>query len=130
MTNYRKLREIEEQIGGKLWTKNGICRLYIDNFGYNTKKSQTSVYLHIVAGKVKVEVFLDCPTQHWNWIKAERKRILTKVNRQVKNLKPFTKERVKFIPCNEATQTFSYTRTDLKSSFTPLYDIIKTKPKK
>jgi len=128
-TNYQKLKDAQRQLGGKLWTKNGKCRLYVDNFGYNTKKSQTSVYLYILDGNIKVEVFLDCPTQHWNWVKTERERIITNVKLQIKNLKHLKSKPVKFIPCSEARQTFSYTRTNKSSAMTPLYEVIPNKPK-
>ena len=69
---------VEQKLGGKIWSKNGITRLYV-NAGYNTKKMKTTLYIAEVAGGIKISCVVECPTQNSTWIAAEEKAVINSV---------------------------------------------------
>ena len=67
--------ELAEQIESRLWEKYGKTRIYLD-YGYNTKKMKTTAYIfQNETGEFIPVVFIDCPTQHYNWINNEKIRV-------------------------------------------------------
>lgn len=72
MKTNRTLQEIAEHFGTKVWKES---RVYLPQFGYKTKKMNTTVYLYIVDGEIKVSVFIDCPSQPYAWINSQKKQV-------------------------------------------------------
>lgn len=69
------IEQLATELNGKLWIKGDMKRIYLD-CGHNTKKMSTKVYVYQTpTGKFDVSCYIDCPSQSWNWIKAENERI-------------------------------------------------------
>ena len=67
----KTLEKIAEKFGTKVWEKGDKKRVYLNNFGYNTKKMKTTCYVYEENGELKVAVFIDCPSQPYSWIKSQ-----------------------------------------------------------
>lgn len=90
MTTNRTLQEIAEHFGTKVWKES---RVYLPQFGYKTKKMNTTVYLYIVDGEVKVSVFIECPSQPYAWIQSEKKRVELEVISAIEHMEEEAQER-------------------------------------
>ena len=55
-----------------IWNKSGN-RLYINGFGYNTKKCKQSVYIDLDTFEIKC--YTECPGQDYNWIKSQNAKV-------------------------------------------------------
>jgi hypothetical protein len=76
MKTTRTLQEIASHFGCKVWKDS---RIYLPQFGYKTKKMQTSVYLYIQDGEIKVSAFIDCPSQPYAWITSQKEQVIQRV---------------------------------------------------
>lgn len=79
MNNAAKIQEVANAhaFGMKftkatVWSKNGN-RLYLNGFGYNTKKCKQSVYIDLDTYEVKC--FTECSSQDYNWIKSQNAKV-------------------------------------------------------
>ena len=90
MTTNRTLQEIADHFGCKVWKDS---RVYLPQFGYKTKKMNTTVYLYIQEGEVKVSVFIECPSQPYAWIQSEKKRVEAEVISAIEHMEEEAQER-------------------------------------
>jgi len=73
------LNQIATALGGKVWEKGDIKRIYL-NRGYNTKKMTTKVYVYQCAdGSYAVNCRIECPNQIESWIKSQEQQIIESV---------------------------------------------------
>ena len=70
------IEELATRLGAKVWAKGDMKRIYMNNVGYNTNKMKTTAYIYQVENEFKVSCFIDCPTQHSNWIAKERQSVI------------------------------------------------------
>lgn len=73
---------LAEKLGGKLWTKGDLKRIYLDR-GYNTKKMTTKTYVFEKEGKFIVKCDIDCPSQNDGWIYSQQEIIVTGLNEKI-----------------------------------------------
>ena len=66
----KTLQELSEKLNGKLWSKNGLERLYV-NKGYNTKKMKTTTYVEIKDEEFVVKCYVECESQPFEWCKSQ-----------------------------------------------------------
>lgn len=76
---------LAEKLNGKLWQKENLKRIYIDA-GYNTKKMSTKTYVYEKDGEFKVSVYIDCPSQPYEWIKSQQDKIIEGVNESINDI--------------------------------------------
>lgn len=86
MTNSIKTTPIEllaEKLGGNLWVKGDLKRIYLDE-GYNTKKMSTKTYVYQIADQTyKVKCNIDCPGQNDNWIISQQQEVENYVSERI-----------------------------------------------
>lgn len=96
------LEQLATELNGKIWTKGEMKRVYIER-GYNTKKMSTKTYIHEVNGQFEVKVYIECPSQDYNWIKSQQDQIIESVENQIelieikeelKNKTPFEQKKL------------------------------------
>jgi hypothetical protein len=68
------LEKIATELGGKLWEKGTLKRVYLDR-GYNTKKMSTKVYVEEKEGQIVVRVYIDCSNQPYSWIEQKSEEL-------------------------------------------------------
>lgn len=74
-TKQLSIYELAEKMEGKIWEKYGKTRVYVD-YGYNTRKMKTTAYIfQNESGEFIPVVYVDCPSQHYNWINNEKIRV-------------------------------------------------------
>lgn len=79
MKNLISIEQLSELLGGKLWVKGDLKRIYLDR-GYNTKKMSTKTFVwQNETGEFKVSCRIDCPSQHDSWIESQQKEIIESV---------------------------------------------------
>lgn len=84
-TQTLSLEQLAEKIGGKLWTKGDLKRIYLDR-GYNTKKMSTKTYVYQKEdGSFGVSCYIDCPSQPYQWIKSQQDEIIEGVQEDIDN---------------------------------------------
>lgn len=77
------LAQLAGYLGGKLWEKGTMCRIYL-NKGYNTKKMSTKTYVYKTDdGDFRVVCNIDCPSQHDNWIAKEEQAMVESVSARI-----------------------------------------------
>lgn len=73
------IEQLGEKLGGKLWIKGDMKRIYLDR-GYNTKKMSTKTYVfHRENGTFGVSCYIECPSQDFNWIKSQQEEVINNV---------------------------------------------------
>lgn len=86
MTSTIKTISIEvlaEKLGGNLWTKGEIKRIYLDR-GHNTKKMETKTYVYQREdGTYAVKCNIDCPSQNGGWIISQQEQVITSVGNDI-----------------------------------------------
>lgn len=81
--NTISLSQIAEQIGGKLWVKGDVERIYV-NAGYNTKKMSTKTFIYKTKdGQFNVNCTIKCDSQPQQWIASQEDEVIESVNSQV-----------------------------------------------
>ena len=66
------IEQLAEKIGGNLWTKGSLKRIYLDR-GYNTKKMQTKTFIwQNEDGEFLVSCRIECPSQPYEWINSQQ----------------------------------------------------------
>lgn len=74
---------LAEKLGGKLWSKGEMKRIYLDE-GYNTKKMSTKTYVYQRQdGTFGVICNVDCPSQPHQWEESKEKEIEDRVYAQI-----------------------------------------------
>jgi len=75
------LESLANYFGSKVWKES---RVYLPQFGYKTKKMNTTTYVYIQDGKVQVSVFVECPSQPYQWLQKEKQRVIEQVLEEIK----------------------------------------------
>lgn len=69
------IEQLAEKIGGNLWTKGSLKRIYLDR-GYNTKKMQTKTFIwQNEDGEFLVSCRIECPSQPYEWINSQQEKV-------------------------------------------------------
>ena len=77
------VEQLAERLGGKVWTKNGMTRIYLER-GYNTKKMTTKTYVFLREdGSWGVNCYIDCPSQHLSWIESQKNEVVSSVEASI-----------------------------------------------
>ena len=77
------VEQLAERLEGKVWTKNGMTRIYLER-GYNTKKMTTKTYVFLREdGSWGVSCYIDCPSQPYQWIKSQTEEVVSSVEREL-----------------------------------------------
>ena len=77
------IEQLAEQLGGKLWIKGDMKRIYLDR-GYNTKKMSTKTYVYQREdGTFGVSCYIDCPSQHPSWIESQKQEVIDGVESDI-----------------------------------------------
>lgn len=80
------IETLAEKLGGNLWIKGDLKRIYLD-CGYNTKKMSTKTYVYQREdGSFGVNCKIDCPSQAWQWIESQQKEIVESVEISINNI--------------------------------------------
>lgn len=87
----KTLTELNEKLNGRIWSKNGIERIYLDE-GYNTKKMKTTTYVQVINDSFVVKCFIECPSQDYNWIKSQQERVIESVEEKIEEILNPTEE--------------------------------------
>jgi hypothetical protein len=77
------LEQLATYFGSKVWKES---RVYLPQFGHKTKKMNTTTYLYIQDGEVKVSVFVECPSQPYQWLQKEKQRVIEQVMEAIKEI--------------------------------------------
>lgn len=73
------IEQLAEKLGGNLWTKGDLKRIYLDR-GHNTKKMSTKTFVwQDETGDFKVSCKIDCPSQPWEWISSQQDQVIDSV---------------------------------------------------
>lgn len=82
------IETITEKLGAHLnvtlWTKKGN-RLYVNGFGYNTKKCKQSIYIDI--DSFRAMCFTDCPSQPSQWCESQSAEVVASLEKYVRYAK-------------------------------------------
>jgi hypothetical protein len=77
---------LAEKLGGNLWVKGDMKRIYLDE-GYNTKKMSTKTYVwQKQDGTYGVKCAIDCPGQAANWIDSQEQSIIDSVTERINEI--------------------------------------------
>lgn len=69
------IEQLTEKLGGNLWAKGNLRRIYLDK-GWNTKKMSTKTFVwQDEKGEFKVSCRIDCPSQSYQWIKSQEDKV-------------------------------------------------------
>lgn len=86
MENNLTLEIIAEKLGGKVWQKNDIKRVYLDR-GHNTKKMSTKTYVYQREdGTFGVSCYIECDSQPLAWIKSQQQEVIKDVMQDINNI--------------------------------------------
>jgi hypothetical protein len=79
MSKKLSLYELAERLGYKVWEKDDLKRIYV-NEGYNTQKTSTTTFIwQDENDEFKVNCYIECPSQPWNWIRSQKEKVLERV---------------------------------------------------
>lgn len=84
-TSLVSIEKVAEILGGNIWRKGEIERVYV-NRGYNTKKMKTTAYAFILNGNVEVSVFVDCYSQPTSWCIKEAEKVKASILEEIKEV--------------------------------------------
>jgi hypothetical protein len=85
MNKKLSIYELAERLGYEVWEKDDLKRIYV-NEGYNTRKMSTTTFIwQDENGEFKVSCYIDCPSQHWNWIKSQKGKMVSNVNEMIRH---------------------------------------------
>ena len=85
MNKKHNIYELAERLGRKVWEKNGLKRIYI-NDGYNTEKMSTTTFIwQDESGEFKVNCYIECPSQPWNWINSQKEIVISNVEEEIRH---------------------------------------------
>lgn len=80
MTIQTTLEQLAEKLGGKIWEKGDVRRIYLNNAGDNTKKMTTKTYVFQKEdGTFGVSCYIECPSQPFSWIKSQQEQVISRV---------------------------------------------------
>lgn len=68
--------ELAERLGKRVWESGIIKRIYINDVGYNTRKTSTVVFIWQDGDTFKVSCYIECPSQSYTWINSQKRIII------------------------------------------------------
>jgi hypothetical protein len=78
------IEKLSDALGGKIWAKDNMKRIYI-NRGYNTKKMSTKTYVYqLDNGSFSVNCYINCQSQTFAWVKSQQQEIVNNVMQEIK----------------------------------------------
>jgi hypothetical protein len=78
------IEQLAELMNKKVWAKNGLKRIYLNDAGYNTKKMTTKAFIfQNEDGKFCVSVSIDCPSQSFSWIKSQQDKVRGRIEKEI-----------------------------------------------
>jgi len=81
--NKLTLQQIAEKLDANYWEAGNKKRVYLSK-GYNTKKMTTKTYIYEKEdGTFGISVYIDCPSQDYNWIKSQKEKIEKEVEQEL-----------------------------------------------
>jgi len=81
--NKLTLQQIAEKLDANYWEAGNKKRVYLRK-GYNTKKMTTKTYIYEKEdGTFGISVYIDCPSQDYNWIKSQKEKIEKEVEQEL-----------------------------------------------
>lgn len=75
--------ELAERLGKRVWESDNIRRIYMDDAGYNTRKTSTDVFIWQDGDTFKVSCYIDCPSQSYAWIVSQKRIIIDNVTHAI-----------------------------------------------
>lgn len=73
------IETLSEKIGGKLWIKGSMKRIYLDE-GYNTKKMSTKTYIFQRQDQsYGINCSIECPSQDEAWVVSQEEEIVSRI---------------------------------------------------
>lgn len=86
MNTQISIETLAEKLGGKLWIKGDLKRIYVDA-GYNTKKMSTKAYVFQQEdGTYSIRCTVECPNQNSTWIRKEEESIVNSLSEQIASI--------------------------------------------
>lgn len=79
------LEQLAEKLNSTVWAKGDLKRIYLNDAGYNTKKMTTKAFVFEKDGEFLVSVKIDCPSQHYNWIKDQEEKVKDSILSDIDN---------------------------------------------
>lgn len=79
------IEQLAELLGGKIWVKGDLKRIYLYR-GYNTKKMSTKTYVYEYNGDFRVSCVIECNSQPQAWIKSQEKEVIDSVSEQIEQV--------------------------------------------
>ena len=77
--------ELAERLGYKVWEKDDLKRIYV-NEGYNTRKMSTTTFIwQDESDEFKVNCYIECPSQPWSWIRSQKEKVLERVENKIRH---------------------------------------------
>lgn len=77
------LEQLAEKMNESVWTKGDLKRIYLNDAGHNTKKMSTKAYIYQEKDEFKVSVYIDCPSQNYNWIKSQQEEVKERILNEI-----------------------------------------------
>jgi hypothetical protein len=75
--------ELAERLGKRVWESDNIRRIYMDDAGYNTRKTSTDVFIWQDGDTFKVSCYIGCPSQSYAWIVSQKRIIIDNVTHAI-----------------------------------------------
>jgi hypothetical protein len=83
------LELLAEKLKGKIWIKGDLKRVYLNEYGYNTKKMSTKAYIFEKDGEFIPVVNIECDSQTYQWIKSQKDEVKNRIEKEIENIKKY-----------------------------------------
>jgi hypothetical protein len=80
------IEQLAEKMNESVWTKGDLKRIYLNDAGHNTKKMSTKAYIYQENDEFKVSVYIDCPSQNYNWIKSQQEEVKERILEEIQDV--------------------------------------------
>lgn len=77
------LQQLATALDGNYWEAGDKKRVYLER-GYNKKKMTTKTFIYEKEnGTFGVSVYIECPSQNYNWIESQKSKIMQEVEEEI-----------------------------------------------
>jgi hypothetical protein len=81
------IEDLAEKLNGKLWEKGNMKRIYLNDYGYNTKKMSTKTFVYAKEdGTFGINCKIECPSQNPNWIDSQENEIIESLTETIQEI--------------------------------------------
>lgn len=81
------IEDLAEKLNGKLWKKGDLKRIYLNDYGYNTKKMSTKTFVYAKEdGTFGISCKIDCPSQSYNWIESQENDVIHSLSETISEI--------------------------------------------